>query len=183
MTNDELKALAKKNPIPFACGLVAFAVGVGLYFRSGDIPAAEEELAQKSAQAERYALNIKYSAELKEQLEAVQAANTKIESRLTRASQQGVNAQYFYKLERDTGAKLVSFSQAGAASAAAKGAFVPIAFNVSVQGTLPQILDFLRQLERGTHYCRVLNASCSASSGARNGPLTLSLAVELLGLP
>lgn len=184
MTNEELKIFVKKHPIPVVCAVLILAVGVGLYFRMGDIPAAEEELTRKSAEAEKYALNIKYSAQLKEQFEALSAGNKKIESRLTRASQQGVNTQYFYKIERETGVKIVSFGQ-GATSPtnAPKPAYVAVGFNVAVQGTLPQILDFLRHLENGTHYCRVLTANCTVNPGARNSPLTLSLTLELLGLP
>ena len=182
MTNDQLKALIKKNPVTVVCGAITLAVVVGLYLRSGDIAAAEADLAQKSAASEKHALNITYSAQLKEQHEALVAANKAIDARLTRASQQGINTQYFYKLERETGVKLVSFGQSGAAKGA-KTAFLPIGFNVAVQGTLPQTLDFLRQLENGTHYSRVLSAHYSLNAAARNGPLTLSLTLELLGLP
>lgn len=184
MTNEEFYAFVKKHPITVACGVITILAVVGLYFRSGDFPEAEAELAQKSAEAERYALNIKYSAQLKEQLEAVVAANKSIEGRLTRASQQGINTQYFYKLQRETGVKLVSFAQAPTAQAkAGKSAFIPVGFNVSVQGTFPQILDFLRQLESGTHYVRVMTANCASNVTARNSPLTLTLTLEMLGLP
>ena len=81
MTNEELIALIKKNPIPFACGLVVVAVGLGVYFRSGDLPAAEAELTEKSALAEKYALNIKNSTQLKEQTDALLAANRKVDGR------------------------------------------------------------------------------------------------------
>lgn len=185
MTNEELSALIKKNPIPFACGVVALAIGVGFYFRSGDIPAAEAELAQKSAEAEKYALNLKYSAQLKEQFEALTLANKNIDGRLVRASQQGVNTQFFYKLERETGVKLVSFGQSPTAPPAkgTKAAYIHVGFNVSVQGTLPQIMDFLRQLESGAHFVRVLTATCNVNAAQRQGPLTLTLTLQMLGLP
>lgn len=185
MTNEEVYALIRKNPIPFACGLVVVGAGLGFYFRSGDIPAAEALLAEKSAEAERYALNIKYTAQLKDQLDALIAANKNVDVRLVRASQHGINTQYFYKLERETGVKLVAFSQAPTAppQKGSKAAYVPVSFSVSVQGTLPQILDFVRQLEGGTHYVRVLTATFTANPSARQGPLTLALSVQMLGLP
>lgn len=185
MTNDEVYAFIKKNPIPVACAVITLALGALYYFRSGDYPAAEATLAEKSAEAEKYALNIKYSAQLKDQLEALVAANKNVEARLTRASQQGINTQYFYKLERETGVKLVSFGQSPSAAPAkgSKAAFIPVPFNVGVQGTLPQLLDFLRQLEGGTHFVRVLAANCNVANTARSGPLTLSLTLEMLGLP
>jgi len=183
MTNDQLKALIKKNPVTVACGVVVLAVLGGLYFRSGDIATAEAELAEKSAASEKYSLNITYSAQLKEQHDALATANKAIESRLTRASQRGVNTQYFYQLERETGVKLVSFTQSATPAKPAKSAFMPIGFSVAVQGTLAQTIDFLRQLEDGAHYCRVHTANFSINPTSRGGPLTLSLTLELLGLP
>ena len=63
-----------------------------------------------------------------------------------------------------------------------KAAYVAIPVNLSVQGTMPQLLGFLRQLESGTHYCRVLTFSL-AGSPDRKSPLSLSINLELLGLP
>ncbi len=185
MTNEELVAFVKKNPISVGCGAFALLVAVGIYFRSSEIPEAEALLAEKSAEAERYALNIKNSAQLKEQYEAVVAANKDVDTRIVRASQKGNNTQFFYKLQNDTGVRLIDFRQSEALGTASKTktTFTPIAFNVSVQGTLPQILDFLRQLEGGTHYSRILSASCTSSPTNRGGPLTLALSLELLGLP
>ncbi len=185
MTNEELVAFVKKNPISVGCGALALLVAVGIYFRSSEIPESEALLAEKSAEAERYALNIKNSAQLKEQYEAVVAANKDVDAPIVRASQKGNNTQFFYKLQNDTGVRLIDFRQSEALGTASKTktTFTPIAFNVSVQGTLPQILDFLRQLEGGTHYSRILSASCTSSPTNRGGPLTLALSLELLGLP
>lgn len=185
MTSEEQMALIKKNPISVGCGVLSLLLVAGLYFRSDAIPAAEAELAQKATEAERLAANIKYSDKLKEQLEALVAANKAIDAGIIRASQVGTNTQYFYKLESDTGVKLVDFRPLSVAAPAkgAKAAFAPVGFNVSAQGTLPQILDFLRLLESGTRYSRVMTASVSGTVTNRKVPLTLSLTVELLGLP
>lgn len=186
MTNEELKALVKKNPISVACGALALLLAVGLYFRSGAVPEADAELATQTADAERLALNLKNSEKLKEQLDALAGHNKTIESRMVRVSQFGNNSQFFYKLFADTGVKQVDFRQVTTAANMTKGAksaFIPVAFNLSVQGSMAQILDFLRQLEEGAHYSRVLTASLSSGGGARGGLLTLSLTLELLGLP
>lgn len=185
MTKDALVALLKKNPISLACGLATLALGGWLYFRSDAIPAAEEELAKTQAEAERLATNIKYSAQLKEQLDKLVVANKEIDARIIRSSQVGINTGYFYKLESETGVKMVDFRPL-AVNAPAKGskaAFIAVGFTVSVQGTFPQVLDFLRQLETGGRYSRVLTASVSSSVTNRKAPLTLTLTVELLGLP
>lgn len=184
MTNEEQIALLKKNPISVGCGVLVLLIGAAIYFRSGEIPAAEAELTQKTAEAERLALNIVSSAQLKEQYEAVVAANKVIDAGIIRASQQGINTQYFYKLESDTGVKIVDFRQTtGTLAKPAKGNFAPVAFAVSVQGSLNQILDFLRSLENGAHYSRVMTASLSGNVAQRKTPLTLGLNLEILGLP
>jgi len=185
MTNEEQIALLKKNPISVGCALLSILLGIGIYIRGDAIPTAEAELTQKSAEAERLAQNLKYAAQLKEQLDAIQAAGRTIDSRIIRASQVGTNTQYFYQLENDTGVKLVDFRPQGSAAPpkGSKTAFFPVAFNVSVQGTLPQVLDFVRHLEGGARYARIVTASLSTVPANRSGPLTLSLVVELLGLP
>ncbi len=186
MTNDELKALVKKNPISVGCGVLSLLLAVGLYFRSDAIPEAEAELATRSAEAERLALNVKNAERLKEQFEQLSAYNKAIEARMVRVSQFGNNSQFFYKLFADTGVKQVDFRQSTTAANMAKGAksaYLPVAFSLSVQGSIPQILDFLRQLEGGAHYSRVLTASLAGGAATRSGPLTLSLNLELLGLP
>jgi hypothetical protein len=60
---------------------------------------------------------------------------------------------------------------------------VPVAFSVSVQGTMAQVMDFLRRLEGGEHYCRVLTANCSSNAANRGGLLTLALSLEIFGRP
>lgn len=185
MTNQELVAALKKNPVVFGCAALSVALIVGLYFRSDAIPEAEAALTQKSAESERITLNIQYSAQLKDHVESVAAANAEIDTRIVRASQLGTNTQYFYKLESETGAKIIDLRQTTAAAVAkpAKGAFLPVAFAVTVQGTLAQVLDFLRHVENGAHYSRVLTANCTGTANARNAPLTLALTLELLGQP
>ena len=75
MNTAELLAFIKKNPISVGCGLLCLILGAGIYFRSSEIPDAEAALAQKSAEAARYAANIKNAAQLKEQLDVLVAAS------------------------------------------------------------------------------------------------------------
>src|SRR5688500_12604561 len=106
MTNEEFVILAKKNPVSLVCALLSLGLVAGLYFRAEAGPEAEAQLTQLSASGERMALNIQYSAQLKEQSEAMAAALKEIDARIIRASQLGTNTQYFYKLEADTGVKI-----------------------------------------------------------------------------
>ncbi len=184
MTNQEALVLIRKNPLSFACGALSLVLALGSYLRMEALPDVEAELTQKTAASERLALNIKLSNQLKEHTETLRSATGAVEGRIVRASELGNNTQYFYKLENATGVKILDLRQTTATLAKpAKGAFGPVAFAVTVQGTFPQILGFLRQLEDGVHYGRVLTASCTANASARTSPLTLALTLELLGQP
>ncbi len=184
MTNEEALTLIRKNPISLGCGALSLLLAIGSYLRMEALPDAEAELTQKSAASERIALNIKHAAQLKEQAESMVAANAAIDKRVIRASQLGNNTQYFYQLESATGVKILDLRQTTATVAKpAKGTYAPVSFAVTVQGSFPQILGFLRQLEGGAHYSRVLTATCSTNAAARASPLTLALTLELLGLP
>ncbi len=184
MSNAELFAFVRKNPISLGCGALALVLAGAAYFRSDAIPESEAELTRKSAEGERLAANLKNGTQLPEHLDALVAANKIIDSRIVRASQLGKNLQYFYKLEGDTGVKLVTDPRIAPplAKKDPQAAYVSIPCNLSVQGNLPQLLAFLRGLESGTHFARVQNVALT-SSADRNAPLSLSLNLELLGLP
>jgi len=185
MTKADLLAFVKKNPIGVGCGVLSLALAGGIYYRGGQVPDAEAELAQKSAEGRRYSANLKNAAQMKEQLEALVAANTEVDHRLVHVGQSLSNSQFFYKAETESGVKLGVLTQTTtvAPKASGKTPFVPVGFTVTVQGNLTQVLNFLRLLESGARYCRVLSASCSGSSSDHNAPLNLSLTLELLGLP
>lgn len=185
MTSEEIVAVIKKNPISIGCGLLCIALGVGIYFRAGLIPAAEEELAKKTAEADRYATNIKNSTQLKEQTDALAAANKEVDSRIIRAGQLATNYQYFYKIVAESGVKLIDQRQGsiGAGAKTGKNSYIPVNFSVSVMGDMSQIMQFLALLESGARYSRVLTATCTVPGNDRAAALTLNLSLELLGVP
>jgi hypothetical protein len=178
MTTPELVSLIKKNPLLAVCGVLSIALAVGIYLRAGAIDEANAQLDERSALARRYALNISNGAQLKEQYDALSAANQAIDARMIRASDIGINQQFFYKLESESGVKLIDLRQGN--PGAAKGGYAPVPFTVSMQGEFVQVIAFLHGLEDETHYCRVLTASCT---GGRKGLVTLTLDLELLGRP
>ena len=178
MTTPELLNTLKKNPIVTGCVVLSLGLAVAIYFRGSALSDANAELDMKSAEARRYALNVANAVQLREQLAALKAADQVIDSRMLRASDIGINQQFFYKLESDSGVKLVDLRQGKPGPK--KGSYVPIEFSVSLRGDFPNVIKFLRSLEGGTHYCRVLAATCT---GGRSGPVALSLRIELLGHP
>jgi hypothetical protein len=188
ISNEQLLALIKKNPVVTGALLLCVLLMVAIYLRLDAMPAAAEELEAKATEGKRLAENIKNSVQLTEQLAEVTAANQEIDSRLVRAGQLASNLQYFYRLEADTGTKLLDLRQ-GATPRAATSGKIPVSYNVSVQGSYRQVFEFLRRLESGTHYCRIQTASIvplddSGGLGLiRPTSARLTLGLELLGTP
>jgi hypothetical protein len=183
--NTQLIEFVKKSPVSVGCAVLSLALIIAAYFRWDYKAEAAALLEQKSTEAARLSANLKNAGQLKEQYDSLLASEKEIESRLIRASQLTTNNQYFYKLESETGVKLLDLRAAGLTAAQKKDppkGYIPLSFQVSVQGEYAQVLKFLRQLESGAHYCRVLTASCAVGQD-RDALLTLTLNLELLGLP
>ena len=142
-------------------------------------------------QGERIDANLKNGVQLADQYAAISAARKEIEARLIRPDELAKNLQFFYKLEADTGTKLVDLRQnvlvPGKAGGKGKTAYTGIVYAVAVRGDYSRLLDFLRRLESGQRYCRVMSATLIGVSngveGSRGNDLTLNLGLELLGQP
>jgi hypothetical protein len=184
ITNEQLFAFIRKNPIGVGCGVISLAIVGAMYFRSGNLPAVELELEQLTNEGARLSDNVKNSALLKEQLEELTAANAAIDGRLVSARGRFDNQRYFTTLAEASGAAIVSQSQTAEPKNASKGGFVNVPFNVAVQGTYPQVMDFLRRLEYGEHFARVNYSSVSKvpNDTARDNVI-VTLNLELLGRP
>jgi hypothetical protein len=185
MTTQDLTVGIKRNPVSIVCAVLSILFIAAIFFRNGLMAEAETTLEAKTAEAQKYATNIQYSTQLKEQVDAITGYNKTIKSRIIRASQIGTNTQYFYKIEGDTKIKMIDVRQLSPSimPKPAKGSYLPVSFAVSVTGDLNLILTFLRQVENGAHYCRVMTATLTGNPAQRNSPLTLALSLELLGTP
>jgi hypothetical protein len=185
MTGEELIAFIRKNLIAVICVVVTVAIGFTIYYRSDALPDAEKVLADKTKEGELLAANIEDSNQLKEQHAAMVDANQVISDRMIQVGQLADNLQYFYRLESETGIKILDLRQ-NAWNPPPKGApktfFTPVGFQVNVQGDYPKLLDLLRRLETGEHYCRIISSDFKpVNTDTRGGPLTLTLSLELLG--
>jgi hypothetical protein len=185
MTNDEFMLFLKKNLISVSCVIASILIGVVLYLRSDALPDAEKILAEKAQQGELLAANIEDSAQLKEQHAAMVASNAIIDDRMIRVGQLAENLQYFYRLESETGTKLTDPRQnawSPPAKNAVKTNYTIVNFNLTAQGDYGQVLDLLRKLEDGEHYCRVNTLNMRPVSTTRGGPITIQLSFDLLAL-
>ena len=187
MNTEAIKALYKKHPVGAAASAVAIIV-IGLFlYRHAALAEMQTQLDQKMTDGQRLATNINYATLLENQLQAMEAANSSVGSRLINSNDLANNLQYFYKLETEAGVKLLNTPRPAAEvgkAGGAKGIYIPVQYAVSVQGSYKQVLTFLRKLEQGVYYCRVKNAVCSQAQQTKESAseeVVLSLTVELLG--
>jgi len=189
ISNEQVVAALKKNPVVTAAVIICVGLALAYYFRSDLIAAATARLDERTKEGQRLAANIKNSAQLPEQVARVSAATKEIDGRLVRVDSLANNLQYFYKLEADTGVKLLDLRQTTDPGRTAKTGRIPVGFVVTLHGEYPQVLDFLRRVESGAHYCRVRVANMTpydagaGSSGLRTDAVKLTLNLELLGVP
>lgn len=194
MTGADLIALLKKNPIGAAGLLVALVCGAVIYLRGDTITAAQTAFDDKAREAQKMATNIRNGADLETQVEALEVAARELESRLVTASQLANNLQIFYRIENETGIKLLDTPRQGPLPAVPPGgaqrAYVGVPFTVNVRSSFPEIMTFVRRLEAGAQFCRFGSVSLSRagsnldSGGGASAPaMTATVSFEFLGQP
>lgn len=189
MTGAHILALIKKQPIAFACGVVCLLCAVAFYFRMDAIDEARASFDARDKESKAVAQNARHATGLAEQVAEMQAAGKQVESRLVRASELANNLQLFYRLENETGVKLVDVHQnplTAAKPGTPKALFVPVSFSLTLQGTYTQAWSFLRRLETGPHFARFDRLSLSKVGGSKESPsdqMNIVFTVEILGTP
>lgn len=197
MTGADLIALIKKQPIAFAFAFVAFACGLLMYFRSDATDLARQHFEARDSEARKMEANVRHLAGLPEETEQMQEAGRQFEARLIRAGQLANNLQFFYRIEAETGVKLIDVRQnpvpAPRPNAPRTTAYAAVPFTLSVQGSFAQVYDFLRRIEAGSHFTRFnqvtftkIDAAAATTTGTAAAPgdlMNVSLLVEMLGTP
>ncbi len=194
MDSAALKSTIKKYPFGVSIAIVAVLVFGALYYRHLTMSEQQELYNAKSAESSRLANNISHAVQLDDHVRALEEANKVVIGRLVNPQDLAINLQYFYKLEAETGVKLLDtrpVESRGAAKAVVKGVYTPVQYAITLQGRYEQTLAFLRRLERGTIFCRIisgtlgqaqLSGSDSQSTQEKvSDDTAMSLTVELLG--
>lgn len=186
MTNQELIEKVRKYPVLFACGALILALAIALYLRGGNLAEVQAEYDAKAAEGEAILANVTNGANLDNHLKQISEASSSLESRLVRVTDLAKNLQYFYRIEAETGVKVLDLRQLGLEGAEARAPnplYSPVIYTVSVQGSFPEILMFLSRLETGSHFFRLRSLNCLRAPQGEAGTLVLNLNLTLLGFP
>jgi len=188
MTTSAVNDFLKKYLIASIFVGVSVLLLGGIIFRSGEIPAREQVVEQKTAEGRRLQANITNSALLREHVETLVQVDKQISQQLVNPNQMAENLQFFYRIEAASGAKIVDVRQiynSGSAKGQT-GSYVPVPYTVQIQGDFRKTLNFARKIEKGSRIGRIMTASFGQSGNTEHtaGDLfSMSLNVELLGIP
>jgi hypothetical protein len=199
MTAIKLPPFIKKQPVAVVCALLCIGLALAMYFRKAQLVTLQADLDSKTSQGNHLKANVdsansltNKADKLEEQYAALTQTVQAIEDRLVHADQSklATNKQYFYKIEEETQTELKALSQSGVSTSTKNSgkAYIGVNYTITVEGTYPQLLDFLRRVENGEHFARVKGLSLSVGGGGENtakssAKLSLNLDLELLGLP
>jgi hypothetical protein len=188
MSLESVSAVFKKHPLRAGLVLVSIGLAAAIYIRYTQMPDVEAALEEKASQGQKLKANLSNSALLKEQVDSLIAANKQVESRLIKAGDIAKNQQYFYKLEAEAGVKLLDIRQLTTPSKSTGSSYMAVPYSLNIQGSYAHVMLFIKRLEGGIHFCRIVGANGShgsnverASSPDDEGTISLSLNIELLG--
>lgn len=157
------------------------------YWRAQAAARNGEQLRSIEAELNRLTNNVRNGQKLDAHYEKIKQGNENVKSRLVDAVDVATNQQYFYKLEADTGVKLIDLRQLSAGKKNKSDNYSVISYVVSIQGEYNQALQFIRQLESGSRFCRITSSTLSVAkwSEAGNGSLpilSVNINLDFLGL-
>jgi len=182
----------RRHAFAAICCTLAVATGVTYFIRIDLLDHARTETDLRQKEAENMKRNLRNATGLREHLADLNVLLSVVDARLVRAEDLASNLQYFYRLESETGAKILLLRQLTAAgteaTAASKVPYRPIPYSLIVEGSFPQVMAFLTRLERGAHFnrTRVFTAQRGATDsaqGIRSGTVVVNLNIELMGSP
>ncbi len=184
----------KRHAFAAICCALALAAAVTYFARMDLLDAARTETELRQKEAENMKRNLRNATGLKEHLADLNVLLSVVDARLVRPEDLASNLQYFYRLESETGAKILLLRQltgAGtesAQAAAGSASYRPVSYSVIVEGSFPQAMTFLTRLERGAHFNRIRTftaqrGATESGAGIRSGTVVVNLSIELMGTP
>lgn len=152
----------KEYPILFVCGILTVLALVLLFMRGPKIETHEAELADLERKWSDIQRNMERSSGLEEEIAQLEAGLDKIDGRLMDVDQVAVNHEFFYDLEEAGGISLRQFNQGNASD----GKQLPIGrdglrhfsvipYNLSMAGTMEELLGFVDLLDRQKYIVRM----------------------------
>lgn len=173
MNLEAILARLRQYPIAVGAGVAALILAAFAYFRAGTVPeltARESSLSSEAALMDR---NVTQSVGLSEHVEKMRTVVATIQERLMESEQKAINYQYLYDLEQASKVRITAMAQNDVVTDARQRGgkptpshYIGIPFNMSVQGSFGEVMEFLYRLETGRRFARIDVFSLSLAPGA-----------------
>jgi Tfp pilus assembly protein PilO len=190
ISNEKLFEAVKKNPIITGSVVCILIFSIAMFVRLDALDEAQAELDQVSADASRYATNLRNAAQLNADQASLSKKTAEIETRMLKVGALMENQQFFFDLETSTGVKLVELRPGTEILPnARKGSYAVLPYSLTVNGSYAQLLTLIRRLEKGPQFVRILSSSLypapieATSHGDTGSTLVLTLNLEVLARP
>lgn len=175
-----LLRLFRGQPIPAICGLVVFVLILAFYFRGASAVGVQSQLDERNKHYRDLKANVASSVKLDEDLRRLVEYNKKIADGALRVGDIVQNLQFFYKIESETGVKLVDLRQQVVpplSKGASPSSYVGVGFSLSIEGDYEKIILFCDALKHSSALAKIANFSISKSERG----LVANMAVQLVG--
>ncbi len=176
----------KQRPTATVSLVIALVLGVFYYIRGGHLEAVIEEQAFAENEWNRIEFNVRRARDLEQHLDQMRIVEEEIASRLMNPAEVAINYDYFYRIERETGVRLVTINQTGQVDSRgvpglpALSNYSAVGYTLSVEGNFSQVLDFLSEVANGRFLARV--SAINISSAAQGRGVTANLQCQILGV-
>jgi Tfp pilus assembly protein PilO len=176
--------LTLRYPFCAVCIVVSLLLAganLRLRFWLGDQATQLHAQAQKGDEVLKF---ISRGSQLRSELTAARAATQRIAENLVVEKNIPENFWYFYKIEQDTGAKLVELQQRPAPlpESGAPATYRRVPYMLKMSGPFRNVVAFLQQVETGPRLGRI-SGFVLQRQDLTTGRVVLQLDLEMLGFP
>ncbi len=188
MSAETVISTFKQYPTLILCGVLSVVVLVAIVVRGGGISDARERLDELTREGQRMDQNISHSVDLERHVAELRGMMGDVSARLVRSSELARNLQYFYRFESETGVSITSLDQRGRVEAGDDdedddGAYVPVRYELAIEGGFPDILEFVYRIENGRHFARFNQFEIVRGQRTDSMVMRMAMNLELLGRP
>lgn len=179
----------KQYPVPVVCGIVIVIALILLFIRGPKAEELDGTLSDYERNWKQIQANASRSRGLESHVKKLENLKSEVDSRLMSTETVAINYEFFYALEKQTGVRITSMDQREALEGnalpgqiAGMENYIAIPYNLIIEGRFSQILEFLKELNRGRYIIRLdtFNFSATQSEDA-SGEIVSRFELFILG--
>jgi len=190
MSKSSIANKLRQYPLAIVCALILLAMVVLIFLRGGVVEALSVTEDDLTARLDLIKDNQLNAPGLKGEVEALEARVEDSRKLLFDRDQRAINTDFFYGMEGKAKVKILEVSQTDAADPAtdeggpnALKQHQVVVFNLAVQGSFEDIVDFFYQIHRVDPFVRIADFEIRASRDALNSEAgTLSARMRVIAL-